>query len=406
MGHRTHRGVRLRRGTGPGAGVLAAGMLLALPAWGAAQRPALTGYYLHALAGVEGTPLSDAAVLDVQRLRLMTRPLFGGVRLDVAYEHTLSLRSGGVALGRGFEGGGTAAPWLGLQGTLVERDRLEWTHALDRLNLSAMAGERARLTLGRQTVSWATTLYFAPGDPFVPFDPADPFREYRAGVDAVRAVVFLGPLAELDAVVRPWRDPDGGTTLTALLRGQGTFGRWDLSAWGGMLHDEAAGAVALGGSAGAVALRGEGAARRDGDRTVLRVAVGADRLFRPLDRDLRVLVEYQHDGLGAAAVGDLVATALSPAARRGELSVLGRDALVLHSTWQVHPLTGVSLLLLGNLRDGSALLAPGLTRSVSDEATLRLGAYLGVGSGTRDLVLRSEYGATPAVGYAALTWFF
>lgn len=385
---------------------LVAGMFLAAPQWTAGQWPQVGGYYLHALAGVEGTSLSEAGAVDVQRLRLMTRPSLGTLRLEMAYEHVLTLRTGELVLGRGFEGGVRGGAWLGLQGTLLGRDHLEWSHAADRLNLSIPAGERGRLTLGRQAISWATTLYFNPADPFVPFDPADPFREYRAGVDAVRIVAFPGPLAEVETVVRPARDPEGGTTLTALVRGQGAFRRWDLSGWAGTLHNEPAGAVGLGGSAGAVALRAEGSVRREGDRTVLRVAVGADRLFRPLERDLRVLMEYQHDGFGAAEAGSLPAIARSPPARRGELSVLGRDALAMSATWQVHPLTAFRLLVLGNLRDGSALLAPGMTRSLSDEATLRLGAFAGTGSRVRGGAPRSEFGAAPVVGYAALTWFF
>jgi hypothetical protein len=375
-----------------------------------AQLPPLSGYYLHAAAVSEDSPLAPGGALDVQRLRLMTRPVWGRVRFDLAWETTLTLRTDQVALGRGFEGREPAAPWLDLQGTLVDRHRVGWTHGMDRLNVALPLGEWGRVTVGRQTVSWATTLYFTPADPFVPFDPADPFREYRAGVDALRGVVFTGPFSEVEAVLRPAPAPGGGESWTALVRGQRLLEGWELSGWAGMLHDEAAVAAATAGSLGETGIRLEGSVRRQDGETVARVAAGVDRLLEFRERDLRLVAEVQHDGFGAARAEDLLGTAMSDAAARGELSVLGRDALLLNGSWQVHPLASLSLLTLSSLRDGSTLLSPGLTWSLADEVSLRLGGYAGIGPGAGsagDLpLLRSEHGATPLIGFAALSVFF
>jgi len=393
-------------GAGGGAAVFVLGLGLLVPAPAEAQFGPLSGYYLHAVAGSESSPFSASGVIDVQRLRLMTRPTWGPARFDIAWETTLSLRSDDLALGRGFEGAEPAAPWLDLQGHLVDRRRVEWTHGLDRLNVSLHAGERGRITVGRQPVSWATTLYFTPADPFVPFDPTDPFREYRAGVDALRGVLFTGAFSEVDAVIRPAPAPSGGETWTALLRGQHLLAGWEVSAWGGMLHEEAAGAVAGTGSIGEWGLRGEGSLRSTDDQTVVRAAVGMDRRFDLVDREFRAVVELQHDGFGASRAADLLDTALSLPAARGELAVLGRNALALNASWQVHPLTSVSLLSLVSLHDGSSLLSPGLTWSLADEISLRLGAFAGIGPGAERDRLRSEHGATPLVGFAALSAFF
>jgi len=395
-----------RRRTGSATACLLLGASLLVPAPAEGQFAPLTGYYLHAVAASESSPFSASGVTDVQRVRLMTRPNWGPARFDLAWETTLSLRSDEFALGRGFEGAEPAAPWLDLQGHLVDRRRVEWTHGLDRLNVSVQAGQWGRFTVGRQPISWATTLYFTPADPFVPFDPTDPFREYRAGVDAVRGVLFTGPLSEFDVVVRPAPTPSGGETWTALLRGQRLLAGWEVSAWGGMLHDEAAGAVAGAGSVGEWGVRGEGSLRSTDDGTVLRAALGLDRLFDLMDRDFRAVVEVQHDGFGAERTADLLDTAFSAPAARGELSVLGRDALVVNASWQVHPLTAVSLLSLVSLRDGSSLVSPGLTWSLTDEISLRFGAFAGIGPGADQAELRSEHGATPLIGFVALTAFF
>lgn len=370
------------------------------------QRPQLKGYYLHAVAGMESSPFSEAGVMDFQRLRLMTDPGWGPFSFDVAYEHTLTLRSDDLALGRGFEGAEPAAPWLRLQGTLVDRRRVTWAHALDRLSASVRLGDRTRLTAGRQTISWATALYFTPTDPFVPFDPADPFREFRAGVDAVRARVSLGPFSELDAVVRPAEAPGGGETVTALARGQTLLRGWEVSGWGGALHDEPAFAAGVSGTVGETGLRVEGGLRREDGSTVVRGTVGADRFFQLLERDLHAVVEYQHDGFGAARAAELIPTALSAPAARGELLVLGRDAVVVNATYDLWPLTNVALLTLVNARDGSALLSPTLVHSLTDEASLRVGGFAGLGPGVDGVALRSEHGATPLVGFAAVSLFF
>jgi hypothetical protein len=386
--------------------LLLLGVVLLVPSPSEAQFGPVDGYYLHAAAASESSLFSASGVIDVQRLRLMTRPTWGAARFDIAWETTLSLRSDELALGRGFEGTEPAAPWLDLQGHLVDRRRVEWTHGLDRMNVALQAGPRTRLTVGRQPISWATTLYFTPADPFVPFDPTDPFREYRAGVDALRGVLFTGPFSELDAVIRPAPAPSGGETWTALLRGQRLVAGWDVSAWGGLLHDEAAGAVAAAGSLGEWGLRGEGSLRSTDDGTVLRAALGVDRLFDLMDRDLRAVLEFQRDGFGAARATDLLDTALSAPAARGELSVLGRDALMTNVGWRVTPLIEVSLLSLVSLQDGSSLLSPGLNWSLADEVSLRLGAFAGIGPAAGEAQLRSEHGATPLIGFGALSVFF
>jgi hypothetical protein len=377
-----------------------------LPSEALGQASQIRGYYLHAFAAMESSPFSEAGVMDVQRLRLMTAPRWGPFTFDVAYEHTLTLRSDDLALGRGFEGMEPAAPWLRLQGTLVDRRRVTWAHGLDRLSASARLGERTRLTLGRQTVSWATALYFTPTDPFVPFDPADPFREYRAGIDAVRAEVFLGPFTEVDAVLRPAEAVDGSETLTALVRGQTLLRGWQVSGWAGAIHEEPAVAAGATGTVGDTGFRLEGGLRREDGSTVVRGSVGADRLFRVRDRDLHAVVEYQHDGFGAGRAAELVPTALSASAARGELLVLGRDAVVTNATYDLRALTNVGLLALLNARDGSILLSPTVVHSLADEAALRVGGFAGLGPGADGATLRSEHGATPLVGFAAVSLFF
>lgn len=366
----------------------------------------LRGYGLAVGTVSEAGPLRDADAGLFQRLRLMSRPRVGPVDFEVAYEHALQLRrtAGGVTSPLG-----TAATvtWLDLRWTLVDEEHLIWSHRLDRL-WASFSGDAWEATVGRQAISWATTLFLTPADPFAPFDPSDPFREYRAGLDAARVQIYPGPLSELDLVVRP-ADTGDGTAVTALVRGRTALGVSDLSAWAGVLHDRAAGAIAGSRSVGAFEIRGEASLRDDPDRgAVVRAAVGADRRFTVLERDLYVVMEYQHDGLGAADPDALVDVAASEPVGRGELQVLGRNEGAMSAAFQVHPLWSLELLGLLNLDDGSGLLVPAAAYAAGPDVTLRGGAFLSFGAARASLDegLSSEYGAVPASAYASLTWFF
>jgi hypothetical protein len=403
----TPLGVRCRhRTTVPAA--LAALALAAAAAQG--QEPIVRVYYLN-VASASGHSASGAdGASDFQRLRLMFSPATSPFRLDVAYEHTLVYARDASAALSALTAGSQASSinWLTLDWPVGVHlpSNYRWRHGLDRLNGTLTVG-RAELRVGRQAISWATTLFLTPADPFSPLDPSDPFREYRGGVDAARLQLFPSAFSAVDVVVRPERTLVG-RTLTALARGKLSAGGWDVSAWGGVLHDRTAAAAAVTRTLAGAALRGEIAVHRDsGSGTAVRFAVGADRRWSVLRRDLYVVAEYQHDDYGAARAGDLATVAASLPSLRGEMQVAGRDVAAIQATYQVHPLVSLALLALADLRDGSVLLGPGLTYSASDAVGVRAGAYLGTGRGPDPLgVPRSEFGGVPRTGYIALTAFF
>lgn len=394
------------------------GLLLILTPVGAAhgQLPRLGGYYLNVGVASGTGAFTDPSAFNFQRVRLMTAPTYGAFGFDVAYEQLFTLRAGVAATALT---GGTTIPvssgdFLPLQWTIEESEFVVWRHRLDRL-LVRYLGESVDVTLGRQTVSWATTLYLTPADPFQPFDPSDPFREYRIGVDALRARLFPGPLSELDGVVRlaEVNASVGDTTVTALARGRTALGRWELSGWAGLVHDEASVSAAATVTVGGAAVRGEGVLRRSGGETVLRFTVGVDRSFTVARRNLYVAAEYQRDGFGYSHTDGLLAVALSAPALRGEMQVLGRHELVALASFEVHPLVTTDLLGIVNLIDPSSLIIPSITYSAREEATVRAGFYLGIGAEQGNLTLPtgvpapgSEYGPVPVTGYASVTVFF
>ncbi len=383
---------------------LAAGGMTAVHA----QIPDFSGYYQNVGIGTAASAGMGAGALDAQRARVMWSPSVGHWGFEAAYEHTLWWRSSANtgANGRLLSSTRAGGDWLHLGWTVYDGTQVSWRQRFDRLSVSYTRGS-VTATVGRQAVSWATTLLLTPADPFVPFDPSDPFREYRTGVDAARVQWFAGPFTTLDFVVRP-ADTPTGRTLTALLRGKTDVRGWELSAWGGAIHDAPGGAVGITRTVAGSAVRAESEFRRDSaGRAVARFAVGVDRRFSVLDRDLYAVVEYQHDPFGATRPADLQAVSLSRPAGRRELQVLGRDESALQFTYQVHPLVSAELVTLWNLRDGSALVAPAAAISLSDESSARFGVFLPAGPGFNRLTgPRSEYGPVPLTGYAGLSVYF
>ena len=378
------------------------------------QGSGVSGSYLNVWTRVGNSLLSPAGGSGFHRFRVMWAGDAGPAALDLAYEHTLSLRDP-EALGAQFFTAAAATAsggdWLQLGGDLKAVDGIQWRHRFDRLSLRFDLGDNADLVVGRQPVSWATTLFLTPSDPFSPFDPADPFREYRIGVDAARLRYYRGAFTQFEVVARPARvGLDGDRTLTLLGRATTNRGGWDLGVWGGLVHDTFGAAASLSGAVGPWALRAEAEVRDFDEGLVARGAVGLDRTFSIARRDLYVVIEYQRDDLGATSPDDLLAAATSRAFTQGEMQVLGRDTGALQLSWQLHPLASASTLFMGSLRDGSFLFGPGIGYSVTQGASFRIGAFVGVGEdATLDggiLRFGSEYGAIPRLVYASMSFFF
>ena len=372
-----------------------------------AQSSWLSGYLQTAPLFSAATDLTDSNASSFSRFRLTTRPVLGSLAFEVAYEHALTLQQRGANTGFGIGAVPSGGEWFDLESTVEERAHVRWRHRFDRFNVGWSPSRSMDLTVGRQAVSWGTTLFLTPADPFLPFSPSDPFRQFRGGVDAGRLRLYPGPLSSLDLVVRPTATAMG-EELTALLRGLTTWKNWELSGWGGTLYGDRAGALGAAGAVGVWAVRVEAVIREIRGRVIGRGSLGLDRILQVGGRDLFVVLEYQRDGLAAAGPSAYLDILQSPEFQRGELQVLGRDEAVLQASYQFHPLWSVGGLWLWNLNDRSALLAPSLAYSAGNEVSISGGIYIGLGDSaiTLERPLPSEFGLAGTTGFASLSWFF
>jgi hypothetical protein len=372
-----------------------------------AQSRWLTGYVQTVPLWTDATPLTEGAVSDFNRVRLMAEPTIGPLSISAAYEHVATFRQRPTQLGTGLGSVPGGGEWLKLQWTIRDREHVLWQHRFDRLQVGWSPTRAVDLTVGRQAISWGTTLFLTPADPFVPFNPADPFREFRAGVDAARVRVYPSPLSEIDLVVRPTKTAVG-EELTALARGLATWKNWEISGWGGTLYGDPAGAFGAAGSVGAWAVRGEGVVRGQGTDVAFRGTIGLDHLSQLKGRDLYFVVEYQRDGLGAGSPQDYPRVLGSDTFRRGEQQVLGRDETVVQTSYKVHPLWSIAGLWLWNLDDRSALVSPSFTYSASNEVSISGAVFFGLGNDriTPTRSFPSEYGLAGTTAFVSVSWFF
>ena len=350
---------------------------------------------------------TDNDLKSFNRFRLTIDQPVGPVSIGAAYELVATFHRGSVVSGIGIGAVPSGGEALDLEWTIADEDHLLWQHRFDRLQIGWSPVVGMEFTGGRQAISWGTTLFLTPADPFVPFSPADPFREFRAGVDAARVRIYPGPLSEIDFVVRP-TDTVVGRELTALGRGLTTWHSWELSGWGGTLYGDATGAFGAAGSLGPWAVRGEAVVREQEDGAAFRGAVGVDRLIQVNERDLYVIIEYQHDGLGAASVDEYSGVLQSKPFNRGELQVLGRDETVVQASYQLQPLWSLAGVWIWNLNDGSTLFSPSVAYSLTDNASITGGVFLGIGDDevTAIRLVPSEYGLAGTTAFVSLGWFF
>jgi hypothetical protein len=305
---------------------------------------------------------------------------------------------------------GTTRRFFRLEHTATADDDLEALLELDRLNVG-WDRQELRVLAGRQAITWGVNFFWPALDLFAPFPPERIDREYKPGVDALRLILPVGRLSQVEVVAAvQGRDLQDDGSLAAL--GRVHLGPADVGIMAGHFHgDTVAGGFVTANVAG-TGVRGELAftdSPRAFDAAIdreqfWRASVGIDRQLTPT---LALMAELAWNGFGAADPGDYPLVASADRVRRGEVNSLGRYYAGGTLTWQAHPLVVVAGTALINLGDGSALLLPHADWSLSDTLVLVFGAVFGAGAGEGAAGQpRSEYGGAPAVVYGAVKLYF
>ena len=303
------------------------------------------------------------------------------------------------------------------------------------------------LTIGRQAINFSQAYFWNPLDVFLAFDPEAYDRDYKPGVDAVRADVELGSFSSLTFVAALGRElrvnaspsdirvsaesfadePWYGSALMGRI--STNYRDWDLSAQAGKVYGGYTMGAGFTGELRGMGVRGEAAYfLASGDSAASLIDANAPGYLRQVDlvEDHLIVVagvdyrfantvycnmEFLFNGAGDSS--DLEASLLRSAI--GQSVSLGEYLAGLQVSYEFHPLLTGQAVWIYSFSDTSSLVSPTLTYSLADEAEFLCGAFLGFGKrpssrqvapGLNMPVLESEYGTYPHVFFMEFKFYF
>ncbi|MHB8872162.1 MAG: hypothetical protein ACYC8T_00600 [Myxococcaceae bacterium] len=349
------------------------------------------------------------------RLEPELRPT-SSLTATLAYEQRLQLQSAGpelLLLGP-LPAAQAPAPYrvTQLDWSLATAPGLFWRHEIDRAQLSIHL-ERAEVTVGRQAIGWGRGDLFGAVDLFAPFSPVEFDREWRRGVDAVRADVKVGERYSVD-LVAAFAETVNGSAFAA--RARGDLGPADAElVFGRRAEDLFAGATASAPVSGAE-VHAELAffwlprpwlfgGAFGNDRLVPKAVAGAS-YYLGVGDGLNLVGEYHYSGFGAPRPEEVLPALLDPEFQsrflRGDSQILGRHALAALATYTLGMSGSAALQVLVDPSDGSGLVSPSVSLDLGESITVLAGAYFPFGAPPEGATLKSQFGATPLSGLVQL----
>ncbi len=361
--------------------------------------------------------------MSLWRLRLgLEAELAPWIAAGIAYEHRSSgLSEGGAwAAGAGFSPSGAEAPYRvsQLDWSLVEvGDTFFLDHEIDRAFV-ALHPEWGEVTLGRQAVGWGRGVLFGAVDIFSPFAPTEADREWRRGIDAVRADIRLSDTSSLDVVAAFGEEWDESAVVGRL---RGYAGNADGELIFGKRAEDWMYAATCSAAVGDAELHCELAVfdvpeePPDGGlfgskRLVGKAVLGGSYNF-DVGSGLIVFCEYHYSGFGLKDLSqatDLLKNdpAFLERYLRGDSQILGRHAFALQASCTFRDTWTAGITWLQGLTDGSGLVAPSVTWDFAQNITLVGSAYLPYGAAPEGGEQRSEYGAAPVGGFLQVRLYY
>jgi hypothetical protein len=334
------------------------------------------------------------------------------VTVAAAYEQRLRVFNQAPALsGGGILPGDTAAPFRirQLDWGLSEHSGLSWRHEIDRASV-AWHLPAADITIGRQAVGWGRGVMFGAVDLFAPFSPLEADREWRRGVDAIRAEF---PIAERSSVegVAAFGEAFDDSAFAGRMRGYA--GKVDMELVGGRRGRDLFAGATSSAAVGDAEIHGEAVVFRardvspaiSTDRVVVKAVAGTSRRFG-IGPGILVFAEYHYSGFGVRHPEDIVGRLADPLflnrVLRGDTQILGRHAVGVNASSELLPELSLGGLWLQSLADGSGIVSPTSTISFGDKTSVILSVYLPYGRLPSGTILRSEYGASGVSAFVQL----
>lgn len=351
--------------------------------------------------------------------RGITESLFGQVRFeavyrmnkeiqwDVAYENRATWNSGASFGISSALPPNTPGPYRIRQigGVLCQSVHFVDYHELDRASF-AYQPKDINLTIGRQAVGWGRGTLFSAVDIFAPFTPLEINREWRRGVDAVRADLKLTDKTSVD-LVSAWGPSWDKSALGIRLRGYVGFIDAELllakratDVMYGVTSSAAIGDMEVHGEFAVFQTPGDvpGSGMFGDHDLVPKAVMGVSNNFN-IGTGLKVLLEYHYSGFGVNDTKSLPSLIANPdfqnRIQRGDTQILGRQAVALQATYTFNESWSGTFEILQSLTDSSGILAPSVSWDISDKMRLQGAVYYGYGASSIAGVPQSQFGTIP-----------
>ncbi len=272
---------------------------------------------------------------------------------------------------------------------VLRRDTgLDWTHSLYR-GFVSFAYDDIDVVIGRQRIAWGTGRFWNPTDLLNPFDPTNIEGSERTGVDAINLRITTDRLSYLSLVGAMGSD----LTQTSLAaRYHTTIGPHDISLMTGRFRES----LVIGGDyAGAfkgAGVRVESSYTLSPIKNFWKLVFSVDYQFP----GVYVLGEYFYNGQGENDKKKYDYAGLVS----GRLTTIGQNYLGLTVNKTLSMLTSISAQLLLNLNDGSFLMGPTFSYSLSSNTDLIVGVNWFMG------LPDTEYGRSPILFFNQVQWSF
>ena len=336
----------------------------------------------------------EASVATSLRLTLAGDPTERiGYELHVEFRDELVTEAVASALGSATEARNPMFRGLGDGSTWVDGNRHTLAADVAYANLNWSNG-KTDVTLGRQAVTFGRSFFWNPIDWLATFSPTEIDREYKTGVDALRATRSLGRFSGVELVYAYGESGDRDNSA-AIARWFGNLNDWDMEFLAGSVWIDDRFGFAFSGDVLGAGVRGEISRNQPRSGPYPDFTSATLEVDYRWENSLYLTTELHHNGFGSTDPGDYPALFTNPRIMTGQVQNVGRDYLASSLGYEFTPLVTGSAAALLNLNDRSGILSPTLQISLGDESRLATGAILPWGDGPTLTGLPTEYGAYP-----------
>jgi len=304
-----------------------------------------------------------------------------------------------------------------LNENLITSGGFELNNNIDRLTFNFEL-PIADIIIGRQAISFGSARFFNPTDVFSPYSFQELNKEEKFGIDAIRVKIPIGDMGEIDLGYVFGKHADWKKSA-AFARVRFPIMNYDISVIAMEYRTHLMAGLNISGSIGGAGVWVEGSYTfaglledgkdMDFDQSFARLSAGFDYYF---PHDIYFFFEYHYSQPGTLKSEKYIANSTIQTAAYTDSGVylMGEHYLAPGLSWQVHPLLGLTLSVLFNCADPSAMISAALEWSVVEDVSINAGANISLGKNIDSSGLfpkvNSEFGFYPNIYYIDLKMYF